>query len=152
MKRILYPLLMIAWIVLIFSFSLQPADDSSQISSGLLHTLLDTLLPGLLERLSVEQQELLHFLVRKCAHFTEFAILGVLSALTVVEFPLRRKDWYAFFFCVLVACIDECIQIFSSGRAAKLADVLLDSVGALMGVAVVLRLRRLKGRLPLHNS
>lgn len=142
MKKYLYPILTLCWVALIFSFSLQPADASSQVSSGLLRTLLETFLPGLVERLSVAQLEMLELFVRKCAHFTEFAILGVFSALTVAEFSLRRQDWCALFFSVLVACIDESIQIFSDGRAAKLADVLLDSVGALVGVWVVLRMKK----------
>ena len=93
MKKYLYPMLTLCWVALIFSFSLQPADASSQVSSGLLRTLLETFLPGLVERLSAAQLEMLELFVRKCAHFTEFAILGVFSTLTVAEFSLRRQDW-----------------------------------------------------------
>lgn len=143
MKKYLYPILTLCWVALIFSFSLQPADASSQVSSGLLRTLLETFLPGLLEKLSTAQLEMLEFFVRKCAHFTEFAILGVFSALTVAQMRLRRGRLCAIVFCVLVACADEMIQLCSDGRAARLADVLLDSAGALVGLATVWGIRKL---------
>ena len=142
MKKYLYSILTLCWVALIFSFSLQPADASSQVSSGLLRTLLETFLPGLLEKLSTAQLEMLEFLVRKCAHFTEFAILGALSALTVAQMRLRRGRLCAIAFCVLVACADEMIQLCSDGRAARLVDVLLDSAGALVGIWVAFWMRR----------
>ena len=142
MKRILYPLLMIAWIILIFSFSLQSAADSSEVSAGFLRVILETPLLGVMENLSAEQQDMLHFLVRKCAHFSEFAVLGILSALMVSQFEIQPKRWYALGVCVLVACADEMIQLFSSGRSAQVADVLLDSAGALVGLMFVFRVKK----------
>ena len=145
MKRILYPLLMIGWVILIFAFSFQPAADSSAVSSGFLRIMLETLLPRLMEKLSAEQQDGLHFLVRKCAHFSEFAVLGMLSALTVSQFEIQPKRWYALGFCVLVACADEMIQLFSWGRSAQVADVLLDSAGAFAGLMFVFKVQSGEG-------
>lgn len=150
-QSILYPFLMIAWIILIFCFSFQPAADSSEVSSGLLRVVLDTLLPGVMENLSAEQQDMLHFLVRKCAHFSEFAVLGMLSALTVSQFNIQPKHWYALGVCVLVACVDEMIQLFSSGRSAQVADVLLDSVGAFVGLMFVFRVKKSRACQPGGN-
>ena len=41
-------------------------------------------------------------------------------------------------FCVTVASLDETIQLFVSGRSAQISDVLLDSVGALVGMVLFL--------------
>ncbi len=47
---------------------------------------------------------------------------------------------------MLVAAMDETIQLFVSGRSGQITDVLLDSVGALVGIAIVLIIRKLIGR------
>ena len=73
---------------------------------------------------------------RKVAHFAEFALLGgEICLFLALNFP-RRFAFYAFGgLCgVTVAVVDECIQLFSPGRAAALADVALDSAGVLTGM------------------
>jgi len=130
----------ILWVAVIFSFSLQPASTSSQVSRGVGHWLVDTFVPFLSERLEtmpVEQLELLHTLLRKAGHFSEYFILGILAVLTVLQTKLRYRRLSALFFCVLVAAVDETIQLFVSGRSGQVTDVMLDGVGALCGIAVL---------------
>ena len=62
-----------------------------------------------------------------------------ISALSVAQMRLERGRLFAIAFCVLVACADETIQLCSDGRAARLADVVLDCAGALVGLVVVFR-------------
>jgi len=85
----------------------------------------------------VEQLELLHTLLRKAGHFSEYFILGILAVLTVLQTKLRYRRLSALFFCVLVAAVDETIQLFVSGRSGQVTDVMLDGVGALCGIAVL---------------
>lgn len=144
MKKYGYLILTLIWTAVIFSFSLQTADDSSQVSSGLLDLLMETFLPGLSEKISQEQLGLLHHLIRKCAHFTEFGILGGLSMLAASQYKHRLNAVCATGFCVLAACIDETIQLFSGGRAGRFTDVLLDSAGALAGILLIILIQRYK--------
>ena len=81
--------------------------------------------------------EELEFFVRKLAHFTEYFILGVLMFLSVNETSISRKEIVTIILCVLVASCDETIQLFSAGRSGKVADVLLDSAGAITGVLLL---------------
>ncbi len=82
----------------------------------------------------------LEHIVRKCAHFFEFACLGTLSILLlffIVGFDLRRTwDFISVpvFACLLASSTDETIQIFSD-RGNSVSDVLLDFSGAMTAMA-----------------
>ena len=75
-------------------------------------------------------------LVRKVAHFTEFAALGaVMLALFV------RPGWKIRFLlpaglCLIAAAVDESIQMFSAGRGPSVRDAALDFGGACVGLAL----------------
>ena len=138
------------WVAVIFSFSLQPATTSSQVSRGVGHWIVDTFVPFLSERLEtmpMGRLELLHTLLRKAGHFSEYFILGILAMLTVSQTKLRYGKLSALVFCVLVAAVDEIIQLFVSGRSGQVTDVMLDSVGALCGIAVLMGVRKILKRI-----
>ena len=91
-------------------------------------------------------------LIRKTAHFAEFAVLGALTASLSYLLGKRRPLHFVFTLlcCLAAAVTDESIQLFSSGRSAEVRDVLLDLAGAAAGTAValtvILIIRRIKGR------
>ena len=74
-------------------------------------------------------------LLRKIAHFTEFAALGAL--LGWLFGMLRKKNYVPFFWGVAAACVDETIQLFVPERGPGLLDVLLDSSGVLAGLMLL---------------
>ena len=80
---------------------------------------------------------ILNRIVRKLAHLTEFTILGgVLYAI------LRRYITYGTVIKtiglgMLIACLDEFIQLFSPGRSSQFSDTLIDTVGVVIGILVV---------------
>ncbi|MBR0446980.1 MAG: VanZ family protein [Clostridia bacterium] len=72
-------------------------------------------------------------LIRKGAHFLEFALLGVLwGGLSRVK-KLRAPWLYG----LVVAVIDETIQYFVPGRAPGILDVALDYAGYLFGFGLI---------------
>ncbi len=74
-------------------------------------------------------------ILRKCAHVTEYAVLA---------FLLRRAlsaPW-AFAAAVGYAISDEIHQTFVRGRHGAPRDVLIDSIGIVIGLLVARRLRR----------
>ena len=81
------------------------------------------------------------FLVRKTAHFTEYAILGALFYLNVIQFPKfnrhPKKILLPIIFSFLYACTDEIHQIFVPGRSAQFRDVLIDTLGATFGCLLI---------------
>ncbi len=80
------------------------------------------------------------FLLRKCAHFTEFCLLGTLLC-WMSAMCQQKKRWVfsiAFGCGALTAAIDECIQLFVPERHGCGEDVLLDCCGVATGVLLVL--------------
>ena len=144
-KEILISLTLL-WTCIIFTFSLQPADASSELSQGFGRWLVETFLPGFMEymeSMTQEQLDFWHHILRKCGHFTEYFILGVVATITVFQVKINRKMLSALGYCILVASVDETIQLFVSGRSGQITDVMLDSVGALTGVIIVWLSRKL---------
>ena len=79
----------------------------------------------------------LNRIVRKLAHLTEFTIIG--GVLYVV---LRRYIEYGTVVKtigvgIVIACLDEFIQLFSLGRSSQVFDVLIDTIGIIIGILVV---------------
>ncbi len=75
---------------------------------------------------------LLSLIVRKAAHFTEYAVLAILllKRFTLSDMAGKMNIYLlAFALSAAAALVDEAIQIFSS-RGASLRDVLIDSAGA----------------------
>ena len=148
-NRIISVIITLLWAGVIFSFSLQPAETSSEISMGVGRWILEHLLPGLMQRFDSMPQVQLdfwHTLLRKAGHFSEFFVLGVLSMFAARQMRFERKKIIAFMFCVLVAAMDETIQLFVSGRSGQVSDVMLDSVGALVGITSMKVLQMWKSR------
>jgi len=91
-----------------------------------------------------------NYIVRKSAHFTEYAILGALlfRAFRAGDSVRWRFRWalYSFVFSVSWALLDELHQTFTRTRGGSIWDSLLDSSGALfmlVGIAFVTRKARI---------
>ena len=134
-KRFIFITITLIWTAVIFSFSLQSGEVSGDLSGSVLEVILGFFMPGVLE--SPQKLELFHLILRKCAHLTEFMILGVLSSIALKHMKVGYKSIIGLGYCVLIATLDETLQLFVSGRAGRVQDVLIDSAGALVGVTVV---------------
>ena len=118
------------WCVFIWQFSLSSGSSSAQTSGEVLGAC-----NGFLESIGVELQ-FSSTTVRKCAHFAEFFVLGVLAALTLFLFGVRLWLPCSALIFLPVAVIDECIQLFVPDRGPGMLDVLLDSLGGAVGALV----------------
>ena len=80
-----------------------------------------------------------HHILRKLAHFTEFACLGCL--LSWLVHMLRSKPWEHILLPLLtgaaVAAVDETIQIFVPERGPGLLDVGIDTLGVTLGIVLI---------------
>ena len=123
----------VLWVVIIFSFSMQSGDESSELSGGIVAGIVELVFDG-----DFQYAEELEFFIRKLAHFTEYLVLGVLVMQTMKQTRHFESVVVSIFasmlVCVLVASCDETIQLFSGGRCGQVKDVVLDSCGALGGV------------------
>jgi VanZ family protein len=138
-KAVVFLLLTVSVTAFIWHNSLQDAVNSREASK-----FFDLLLVQLVKFSggTLSWREVDHF-VRKLAHFTEFALLGMMlrsffaAALNRGRQLLSRCTLLAVCLCAMVAGMDEYLQQFSPGRSCQLSDVALDSSGALMGILVV---------------
>ncbi len=163
LRFVLKPLSFVPAIImmcLIFNFSEQDADTSSQLSYKVgvevLTVTNDVLDKGWsfshIQELSTFYQ---HY-IRKIAHFTEYLVLAVTVAFPLYVYGLRGFPLVliAGFICVGYACLDEYHQSFISGRSPQKKDVLIDSMGALVGI-IITRIVGWTGRMtifrPLSN-
>lgn len=118
--------LALLWIGVIFAFSMQGGDASSS-QSGFVVTLVIQLFKIL--SLPTEGYNL-PFYVRKVAHFTEYFILGILSAVAQKE-----KTGHPALY-LLIPIIDESIQFFTPGRVMSPIDMAIDMSGYVCGYTV----------------
>ena len=128
----------ILWMVLIFNLSSQVAEESNQLSTGITEIIVKTI-----ERV-VPQAEFdmgsFNHIVRKNAHFFAYLVLGVLvmNALKKNRACGFQSVLSALAICVFYAVSDEVHQLFVPGRGGQVKDVIIDSFGASIGLAIYL--------------
>ena len=130
--------LVAAWMIVIFLFSAQTDRQSGDLSGGIVRWFVSLIYWGF-DAFPLERQneilELWHLLIRKGAHFTEYAILAMLVVNALRSCGKLR--WYLpVMISALYAVTDEVHQYFVPGRACRLLDVGIDTCGAIFGVAV----------------
>ena len=141
-RRVLFGAALAAVLAVMFAFSAQNSETSAGMSGRLTRTLLRLL--GL--RRGGAGFELAETLVRKGAHFLEYALLGFLARQFAATFPLRRPGGISAAGCLLCAAFDELHQRFVRGRAGMWQDVVLDMAGALAGILLAALLHRALAR------
>ena len=160
----LFLTLTIIWMVVIFVFSSQSGELSSSTSGFFTDIAIDIFVPDFDAYDIIEQEEIVtltSFIIRKTAHFAEFAILSCFTFVTALsKLWIWRTDGYisisakqarsdifkscrlksglwAYIFSTLYAVTDEFHQGFIDARVPAVTDVLIDSAGALFGALFI---------------
>ena len=138
MKRTIFRLclcglFLTAVLCFIWGNSLLPGEDSGELS-GFVGTLLQSLLPFL----DLNSPQGMH-LLRKAAHFSEFAALGLgFTWLYGMLCKKRLPSMGLALICgICAAAIDETIQIFTPNRGPGIKDVGIDTLGVITGVLLL---------------
>jgi VanZ family protein len=138
--------------ITIFLFSAQSAQDSGKLSGKIVDIVIKIVLPHYKD-LSYEQQqqikEKVTLVVRKTAHFTEFAVLGFFLMIHLLSYKPYIKSFNFKMFIraciswvigVLYAFSDEFHQMFVTDRYSSIYDVMIDSSGVLFCVFLLILL------------
>ena len=132
----------LVWLGLIFYAS--TGDLSASNTSRIIRPLVLWLYPDITEPALLQ----IHFLVRKAAHFTEYAVLALLAARAFLSSPREglRRRWAAASFALVAACalLDELHQSFNTARTGTIYDSLLDMSGGAAALAALALLRRVR--------
>ena len=135
-------ILTIAVMVVIFMLSADNADESNAKSDLISGSLIKTVLAFF--HLEGERADLFIdncvLIVRKTAHFTEYAVLGFLICSVFESFFIKRKIAIPVSLCsgALYAVSDEIHQSFVPGRSCQISDMLLDSAGVMTGIIMLI--------------
>lgn len=132
-RQLIFTLITAAFILFIFSNSLQNADTSGSKSSAAV-TLLTNFFASVGIHIPVSE-----YFIRKTGHFTEFLILGMLLLGTLRTYTkdLMKNIFAPLFFGLATAVSDESIQLFVQGRSSQVSDVLLDFCGMVTGLLLL---------------
>ena len=120
--------LLILWMLFIFimsSFNGVMSSNQSGSIAVLIYNLFD-----------ISDTEKVSFIVRKCAHVSEFFILGILVINLVSKYNVKHIYLISFIICVLYASSDEFHQLFVPGRSGQVTDVLIDLIGVVLGLLI----------------
>lgn len=125
-------ILVLAWMIIVFIFSNQPAAVSDEKSRFVINVFqflglnLDSILG-----------ELANFIVRKVAHFMEYLIFYLLLFNALREsFNFKKTLFLSLIGVFLYACTDEFHQLFIPGRTGRIRDVIIDTFGGSIGLAI----------------
>jgi VanZ family protein len=134
-RFIKYWLPLLFWLGLIFfdSTDLMSAEHTSRFIVPFLRWLKPDISPDTLASI--------HFIVRKCAHVGEYAVLGLLllrgaTLMTNSKWSIPILYLSVLAVCLLVAATDEFHQTFVASRGASVRDIMIDSGGAILGLLI----------------
>ena len=118
MKKYLnYWLPLLIWAAIIFAFSSYPTAKASEI----------------------QWQD---FVVKKTFHIIEYGILATVTyrALRGSGVDEKKAGIYSMIFALVYGATDEFHQSFTSGRDAKLRDVIFDTIGGVLAIYTIWKL------------
>lgn len=133
--------LLLFWMIIIFAFSAQPASQSSQTSGTLAYKIAkwqsNLFREDKTEAELYDRAESMQLVIRKSAHMAEYALLALLLYLHLQYYPLSKKQMALLAFVITAgyAATDELHQLFVPGRAGRLSDVCIDSLGGILGIS-----------------
>ena len=115
--------------------------SSGSFSAGNTSRIIGPLILWLFPNTTPETLAVIHFITRKLAHFTEYAILGFLAAraFRTSPRPAISSRWFLISATLIVtyALVDEYHQSFVPSRTASIFDSLIDMAGGLTALIIV---------------
>ena len=142
---VIFWMLTIICVVMIFYFSHQHADESTETSSTIVR-MLNKIFGDLVNET----------IVRKGAHVFEFLVLSLLtygaiyntnkisvetsyseSSVKIIKSDNEMCIIFTTWFCILNAVVDEYHQLFVSGRNGSITDVAIDMIGVVFMMLLI---------------
>lgn len=134
-QRIVILILIILWMIMVFGFSNQDGDDSSNLSREVTKIIVD----------EEEEIDIVEPYVRKVAHLSEYTLGGMLFISLFLTYNLSdiKRMFYSLLIGTEYAVVDEIHQLFVAGRAGKITDIFIDDLGILLGICIVMLLYKI---------
>ena len=144
-------LIVFAIAAMIFLFSEQSGEESGKLSGRVSEPVVHAVYRDYDRLPAAEQSRIMRtvqYAVRKTAHFTEYALLGVFQCLLFRQCGCRRPGAWTQLAGTLYAGTDELHQLLGGTRTGSLTDVCIDSAGVMFGLCIALALPKRRRRSP----
>lgn len=140
-KKVVPILLVIIWVIVIFTFSSQEG-YISQTKSFKIANYIYKYLGNSIK--NIDEHEI-HYYVRKAAHVFLYLILCMVVMNALYHGGFRGKALFirAFIICIFYATLDEGYQRFVDGRSGRVKDIFIDSMGIGIGIVGGILLSRI---------
>lgn len=154
MRRKIFAVAALLWMIVIFSFSAKVAEDSEEMSRSVGMLIGKAVIKEYKEWPGKRQAAFaakIDYPVRKAAHASEYALLGILltGAIMDIRKPWKRQLLACFLIGAAYAASDEFHQLFVPGRSGQIRDVMIDSAGVAAGIILAcLAIRAFQCRTP----
>ncbi len=144
-KKIIYILLIILCMTTIYLFSNKNSISSNNTSKKLVNsivTVYESITNQKINRNQITNK--LNYPIRKLAHYSVYFILGIFIYKLILLTKYRYKEAITLFLCLIYASLDECHQLYISGRTGQFSDVLIDTLGSLTAITFIYLLNKLR--------
>lgn len=149
MKKVfwLFLFLALADMAVIFMFSMQNAEESTELSKGMASTIVENTV-GLSDDKNVAKKQIdkTESVLRVLAHASLFALLGVFAFMTYKSSGCTDNTVYIFILtlatCIIYSLSDEIHQIFVDGRTFQFFDIMTDTIGSAIGMSATYFVRK----------
>lgn len=139
--RIIIMILLLGTFYIIFGFSSQNGEESGNLSGKIAKFVVEQLPIQKTEK-SLKRTEAV---IRKIAHFSIYTLVGFLLMSFVSTYAIKenKRMIISLIVGILYATSDEIHQSFIPNRSCQLTDVMIDSMGLLLGILILLTILKI---------
>ena len=140
--RTILIILLLSTFNVIFGFSSQDSKESGSLSEKITLFVADKI-PSIKEKTGQEKESIINRMekiIRKLAHFSIYTIVGLLLMGLASTFNLNdgKKIIISLVIGIIYATSDEIHQSFVPGRSPQITDVMIDTMGVLLGILLIM--------------
>lgn len=137
-KKVIKGLIVVLCMLSIFLFSTDNSRESTSKSNRVILGITNLFHKDLSNKEKEKIIDMFFVPIRKMAHFGIYLVLGIslISFLREFSIPILKLLLLSIFLAFLYACSDEIHQLFVPGRSGQFSDVLLDTLGASVGIFI----------------
>ena len=140
-ERIILLILLLGTMTIIFGFSSQDGKESGNISKKITEQIVKRI-PQIQEKEQEEKEIIINRIekvIRKIAHFSIYTVVGILVMALISTYQIKEKNRLIIttIIGIIYACSDEIHQSFVPGRSPMITDVMIDTMGVILGILLI---------------
>ena len=154
-KKIIISFIMVFfWMLFIFFMSNRPSYKSDNDSRTIVIYMIekiDKIFRANSEKVKRHKSEefvnKVNGIFRKLSHVFVYLVLSILFyyfLLNLNKYSIHKLTFLSFMFCFLYSCSDEFHQTFVTGRSGEVRDILIDTIGIVLGILIHKKIIRVR--------